>query len=91
MSNINNPTCIGCDYKEQCNRTFEYQDKSYVAKEQDFLIMKCQNIVQDICRDCLLFQEKRCASWMIVNGKVHNTNVLEVCSKKETVEEFYDE
>lgn len=91
MSNVINSTCLGCDYKDQCNRTFEYKDETYVAKEQEFLIMKCQNIVQDICRDCILFREKRCASWMILNGKVHNLNVLEVCPKKEPIEGFYNE
>ena len=91
MSKVTNLTCMGCDYSDQCNRTFEYKGEKYVAKEQDFLNMKCQNVVQDICRDCHLFREKRCASWMVVNGKIHNSDILESCDKKEPIEGFYNE
>lgn len=91
MSTVKNITCLSCDYSDQCSRTFEYKDETHVAKEQDFLKMKCQNTVQDICRDCHLFQEKRCASWVTVNGKLYNSVVLETCDKKEPIEGFYNE
>ena len=86
MSNQVNPVCSTCDYFSQCNRTFTYKDEEFVAKEQTFLKMKCQNVVQDICRDCVLFRERRCASWKMVNGKVHNESILEYCPKKEPIE-----
>lgn len=65
-----------------CRRTFEFQGTTYKAKEQQFLRMKCLNVVQDICRDCILFQDKKCAAWKIVNGKVKMGGSLLSCPKK---------
>lgn len=86
MSKEINPTCLTCDYFSQCNRTFEYKGTEYVAKEQAFLRMKCLNSVQEICRDCTLFHEKRCAAWQTVNGKIYSVEVLTNCPKKVTGE-----
>ncbi|MGM7682840.1 hypothetical protein ACSVDA_11870 [Cytobacillus sp. Hm23] len=84
MSNqaILNSTCKTCDYKKQCTKTFEYAGKVHVAKEQIFLRMKCKNVIQDICRDCQLFHEKKCAAWKVINGENINGKKLETCPKK---------
>ena len=77
-----NPGCAACDFKEACQRKLRFGEETFLAKEQDAVRMRCTNTVQDICRDCRWFHEKRCASWKVLNGKIKNKGTLSKCPSK---------
>lgn len=76
-----NNGCASCDYRPGCHKKLVAGGKKVLAKEQDELNMACVNIVQDICRDCRWFINKKCASWLILNGE-RVAGRLAVCPKK---------
>ncbi len=81
---VNNISCKSCDYQELCHKKVIGGGKRVLAKEQTEIPMKCLNIVQDICRDCQRFIDKKCASWAVLNGeKVRGTLIN--CPKKVTI------
>lgn len=88
-----NPGCASCDYFTTCGKQLIITDAQgnetkILAKNQDQLRMKCVNKVQDICRDCVFFKEKKCASWKVLNGEVKNRGTLSNCPKKVPLKEL---
>lgn len=79
-----NTGCASCDFLEGCSKKLlsKSADISVLAKEQQQLKMRCVNIVQDICRDCVFYARKKCASWKVVNGKEKSRGNLTSCPKK---------
>jgi hypothetical protein len=82
-----NPVCSLCDYAHACSRKLTFklasgEEKTVLAKEQAYQKMRCQNIVDDICKDCALFHEQRCASWKVLNGKQKKKGTLNRCPAK---------
>jgi hypothetical protein len=82
-----NPTCANCDYFNACNKKLIFSTENngevhVTAKNQVHVKMKCLNVVQDVCRDCQLFIDRKCASWKILNGKEYSKGTLRLCPKK---------
>lgn len=81
-----NPGCASCDYFYGCNRTliFKQGDRSVKiqANAQEKVRMSCVNQVQEICKDCMLFSQQRCASWKVINGKEKQRGSLSICPQK---------
>lgn len=73
-----NPVCLSCDYSSSCHKKVGGK----LIKVQDKKLPSCLNRVQDICRDCQLFIDKRCASWKVLNGRTINGGNLIECPKK---------
>jgi len=76
-----NPTCLSCDYINDCSKTIKINNESVLAKKQTYVFMNCLYVVEDLCRDCKLFKEKKCASWYITKGKKKNGKLVS-CPKR---------
>ncbi len=77
-----NINCQRCDYRSGCHKKIIISaDRQYLAKEQNHFNMKCVNIVQDVCRDCLRFQAHQCAAWKVLNGQDQGLKLVR-CPKK---------
>lgn len=81
MDNRINVACNGCDYFDKCHKMLIRGGEKILAKNQDEVPMNCQNVVQQICRDCKWYLENKCASWLELNGK-KTRRVLRTCPKK---------
>lgn len=77
-----NKVCMGCDYVESCHKRIRVDGQTVYVKDLEDAQPTCLNKVQEICRDCLLFKHKRCASWAVFNGK-KLAGVLKRCPKKQ--------
>ncbi|OMC68625.1 hypothetical protein BK126_12415 [Paenibacillus sp. FSL H7-0326] len=83
MYNKINVACNGCDYFDKCHKVLVSGGEKIPAKLQDKVPMRCQNVVQNICRDCKWYLESKCASWFELNGK-KTRQYLRTCPKKVT-------
>lgn len=81
MENRINVACNGCDYFDKCSKELLVGEDRFLAKKQDKIPMKCQSVVQQICRDCTWYLTNRCASWKELNGKKTRSH-LTICPRK---------
>ncbi|MEC0276932.1 hypothetical protein [Peribacillus frigoritolerans] len=87
MNQQTNLGCAVCDFFSGCSKRLlsESENINMLAKEQEQIKMHCVNIVQDICRDCVFFEQKKCASWKVLNGKEKSKGNLSTCPKRREV------